>query len=330
MGCSSSTSAKPVEANGTAPEPKAEGNAATPTAAVLPAESPEAEVNPGSENLGEEGKTAEEPRPPVTLPPFDGLPFSLILHYDFKTAEDRNAWVAYFTDLNNDDGIKFTHECCGGPVRLCQLKEKGEDSTTSASTKVTIYEEWPSQEVFMDCFRKRLAAGFFSKWFGFDPSTGKWEKMKDDNINDSHQMILVKSQDKTNEEDETYAIETRHVTIIHYDFKEQYDHDAWLAHFIDDETYDDGFKYTADFAGCLSCKLMKSLEADKENEEKCKRACFYEEWRSAEDQMTYAMSRGKSGFMQTWFDLDMKTFAWNKLKGENARVMHMEVLKALG
>lgn len=268
----------------------------------------------------------------------------LLLHYDFKRQEDRDAWVAHFTNLGNDDGIQLTHKCCGGSVRLLQLKEPEdpEKRNPENATKVSIYEEWESKEALQACFMQRLKAGFMAKWFGFDPETGKWDKMKNDRMDDSHQNLLVKahpvrgrmlaaeSGGGTGDGGDAGAggvlppaSETsRHITVIHYDFKEQEDCDRWYDHFVDDSNAD-GFRYTAGFEGSRVCQLLKSTE-------KGTQASFYEEWDSAGDQMKYGMERAKSGFMEQWFDLDMKTFEWRKLKGEKARVMHMEVIAALG
>mmetsp|Transcript_7017 Transcript_7017/g.19547 ORF Transcript_7017/g.19547 Transcript_7017/m.19547 type:complete len:165 (-) Transcript_7017:9-503(-) len=164
--------------------------------------------------------------------------------------------------------------------------------------------------------------------------------MKNDKMDDSHQNLLVKAHpvlgrmavgpegagNNTNQVGSGGVLppcdESRHVTIIHYDFKEQADYDAWYNYFIDDSNAD-GFRYTAEFTGSRVCQLLKSTE-------KSTQVSFYEEWDSAADQMKYGMERAKAGFMERWFDLDMKTFEWRKLKGEKARVMQMEVIAALG
>ena len=61
---------------------------------------------------------------------------------------------------------------------------------------------------------------------------------------------------------------TADVCTTTYDFKEQADCDAWLAHFL---AADDGLKFMADFRGCRLVRMHRSLESPA-------KVTFYEEW----------------------------------------------------
>ena len=96
----------------------------------------------------------------------------------------------------------------------------------------------------------------------------------------------------------------------YYDFAEQADAEAWLAHFAEAA---DGLKLLTESAGCSLVKLMKVTDSST-------KVGTYQEWESEDAYRSFAAARAESGYLAQWFGFDSGSGQYTKLKLEKPMV----------
>mmetsp|Transcript_37835 Transcript_37835/g.100076 ORF Transcript_37835/g.100076 Transcript_37835/m.100076 type:complete len:295 (+) Transcript_37835:17-901(+) len=250
------------------------------TRAAAPATSAEAPLSQPSE------PAPTEAAPSAPVPTVAMSPHVTVILYDFKDKADGDAWYAHFLS-DADDGWLVTAAAPG--MQVCKLyKAEGSD------TKYGWYEEWDQLESQISYTKHRFSTGFLTKWLGLDvtlqpPSFTKLKDVEEKGIA-VEQAVLVK----------TTAVQAAPVALRTYcvntklTFKEQSDCDAFLAGFAESE---DGFKATAEAAGCCLLKLFKAGNSSDRwmpsTNWTTSFAGLYEEWESKEAYEVHRAARNE-------------------------------------
>jgi quinol monooxygenase YgiN len=104
-----------------------------------------------------------------TAKPGAKSPFALTAFYDFVDQADYDAWLSHFTEA--EDGFKLAAESEG--CNMCKLFKVNE-----STSKVGLYQEWESEGAYRKRAAQRIESGYLAQWFGFDPATSKYAKLK--------------------------------------------------------------------------------------------------------------------------------------------------------
>lgn len=238
----------------------------------------------------------------------EGL-FCITIVWNFIEQEKCDAWLDNFMNNNEPggDGFRETAEAPG--ITVCRLYQ-----SVKFPSSVGFYEEWDKMDSQKGYAIDRFKSGFMNKWFDVDPETYKFRNLRDLEEADEYPAAtekgtLVKGATKEGAKS-TFAL------TAYYDFVDQADCDAWLAHFVE---AGDGFKLVSEFEGCNMVKAIKVNES-------ATKAGVYQEWESEETYNKLAAQRTESGYLAQWFGYDSESGKYAKLRHEKPKVHGFKML----
>lgn len=266
------------------------------------------------------------------------------LAYDFASYEDRHAFVVKYVEGSGDsDSIFSTVTLAAQGLKVGKVL-KGIVAEHQISEKILEYQEWDSQESFKNWLSSMIEAddSLWKQSLGIESSSEetptiniddlvanpntpncKFTKLKDQKLlhTATHTWSLLAKADRSGDRELFPDPQPGYCCSIVYEWKEISHYHDWLQNFCQG---DDGHVTTAESEGCRMANLLVARGTDDVSTIK---TGFYEEWDSQKLQFAYAGVRVRAGFMQHYFDLDLKTFAWPKLVGENSHIMGWELMK---